>query len=137
MLNAFEICTEFATLAATIYRTAAGGENQRVEAFIRNFYYGAMQREPTAAEMQQQSQRLNGAAALGQSQVVAETQAMGDEIFQATNYSGGSTDQEYVTDLYEAFLQRAPDGPGLNHWVNHVQAHGRASAVTTFQQATE
>jgi len=136
-LNAFEVCTEFATLASTVYGTASGGDNQRVEHFVQEFYYGALQREPTSAEMQQQTQRLNNAAALGQSQVVSEAQAMGRDIFQATNYNSNHTDQEYVTDLYEAFLQRAPDGPGLNFWVSNTQANGRAATLTAFQASTE
>ncbi|MGH9968236.1 MAG: RHS repeat-associated core domain-containing protein, partial [Pyrinomonadaceae bacterium] len=126
-----------ATLASTVYGTASGGDNQRVEHFVQEFYYGALQREPTSSELQQQTQRLNNAAALGQSQVVAEAQAMGGEIFQATNYNSSHTTDQYVTDLYEAFLQRAPDGPGLNFWVNNTQANGRAASLAAFKGCTE
>jgi RHS repeat-associated protein len=136
-LNAFDVCTEFATLASTVYGTASGGDNQRVEHFVQQFYYGALQREPTSGEMQQQTQRLNNAAALGQSQVVAEAQAMGGEVFQATNYNSSHTTEQYVTDLYEAFLQRAPDGPGLNFWVNNTQANGRPATLAAFKVSTE
>jgi len=136
-LNAFEVCAEFATLASTVYGTASGGDNQRVEHFVQEFYYGALQREPTSAEMQQQTQRLNNAAALGQSQVVAEAQAMGGEIFQASNYNSSHTIEQYVTDLYEAFLQRAPDGPGLNFWVNNTVANGRPATLAAFKVCTE
>jgi RHS repeat-associated protein len=136
-LNAFEVCTEFATLASTVYGTASGGDNQRVEHFVQEFYYGALQREPTSSEMQQQTQRLNNAAALGQSQVVSEAQTMGVEIFVSTNYNSSHTTEQYVTDLYEAFLQRAPDGPGLSFWVNNTNANGRAATLTAFKTSGE
>jgi RHS repeat-associated protein len=130
-LNAFEVCTEFATLASTLYGTASGGDTQRVEHFVQGFYFGALQREPTSAEMQQQTQRLNNG------DVVTEAQAIGREIFQTTNYNSSHTDQQYVTDLYEAFLQRVPDGPGLNYWVSNTQTNGRAVTLTAFQVSTE
>jgi len=136
-LNAFEVCAEFATLASTVYGTASGGDNQRVEHFVQEFYYGALQREPTSTEMQQQTQRLNNASAVSQSLVVTEAQAMGGEIFLATNYNSSHTTEQYVTDLYEAFLQRAPDGPGLNFWVNNTQANGRPATLAAFKVCAE
>ena len=135
-LNAFEVSTEFATLSSTLYGTATS-DNQRVEHFIQTFYFGALQREPTSAEMLQQTQRLNNATALGQSNVVSEARAMGAEIFQATGYNSSHTVEQYVTDLYEAFLQRAPDGPGLNFWVNNTNSNGRAATLAAFQASSE
>ncbi len=136
-LNAFEVCSEFATLASTVYGTASGGENQRVEHFVWQFYLGALQREPTSTEMQQQTARLNNAAAQGQSQVITEAQTMGGEIFVATNYNSNRTTEEYVTDLYVAFLQRTPDGPGLGFWVGQTQAYGRANTLNAFKVSGE
>jgi RHS repeat-associated protein len=136
-LNAFEVSTEFATLASTIYGTASGGENQRVEAFVRTFYLGALQRDPTSAELQAQTQRLNNAGAVNQSQAVSEARAMGAEIFQSTNYNSSRTNQQYVTDLYVAFLQRQPDGPGLNYWANNVAVNGRPATLEAFKVSTE
>lgn len=136
-LNAFEVSTEFATLSATVYGTTAGGENHRVETFVRNFYYGALQREPTTDEMQSKTQRLNNAAAISQSQVIAEARAIGTEIIQSTGYNSSHTTEQYVTDLYEAFLQRAPDGPGLNFWVTNTQNNGRAATLEAFKASTE
>jgi RHS repeat-associated protein len=136
-LNAFEVSTEFATMAETVYGTASAGDNQREDHFIDQLYLGAYNRFPNSTEKQQQEQRLNNAAAVSQSQVVTEARNMGAEIFQATNYNSTHTDSQYVTDLYEAFLQRAPDGPGLNFWVSKVQNEGRASALVGFQNSIE
>jgi RHS repeat-associated protein len=136
-LASFEASTEFAALAEAIYGAAPGGDNQRVDHFVDEFYLGAYNRFPTTAERSQQGQRLNNAASAGLSQVVAEARLMGAEIFQATNYNSTHTDSQYVTDLYEAFLQRAPDGPGLGFWVGKVQSEGRASALVGFQNSIE
>ena len=136
-LNAFEVCTEFEVLSATVYGTAAGGEDQRADTFVRNFYYGAFQREPNATEAQAGRQRLNDAAAVSRDQVIAEARAMGVELIQSTNYISNHTVEQYVTDLYLAFLQRAPDGLGLNHWVNNTNQYGRAATLDAFRLATE
>jgi RHS repeat-associated protein len=136
-LDSFEVSTEFITLSATVYGTASGGDNQRVDNFIDEFYLGAYNRFPTTAERSPQEQRLNNAAAVSQEQVKSEARLMGAEIFQATNYNSTHTDSQYVTDLYEAFLQRAPDGLGLSFWLSKVQNEGRASALVGFQNSTE
>lgn len=136
-LNAFEVCMEFERLVQTLHGIHNGGDNQRVEHFVRTFYYGARRTEPTAAEAQQQTERLNNAVAQGEAQVIAEARAMGAEVFQATNYNSDRSAEQYVGDLYQAFLQRAPDEGGLNHWVGFVQTHGRPLGVTAFQQSIE
>jgi RHS repeat-associated protein len=136
-LTSFEVSTEFQTLSGTVYGSAPGGDNQRVDHFIQAFYQGALQREPTSAETQNKRQRLNNAAAVSQEQVVAEAQNIGVEIFESTNYNNSRTDQQYVRDLYEAFLQRAPDGPGLSFWLSKTQNEGRAAALNAFKVSTE
>ncbi len=42
-----------------------------------------------------------------------------------------------MTDLYEAFLQRGPDGLGLSYWVNNVQVNGRAATLNGFKGSAE
>jgi RHS repeat-associated protein len=135
-LNAFELSAEFSALSATVYGTAAWGESQRVDAFVRSFYLGAFQREPTAGEMQAGRQRLNNAAT-GREQVIAEAQAMAVDLIQGTNYNSNHTPEQYVTDLYEAFLQRAPDGPGFTYWLDNVKTLGRAAALDGFKASSE
>jgi YD repeat-containing protein len=132
-LKAFEVSTELASLAATVYGTANGGDDERVEGFVRNFYYGVRQREPTSEELRQQVQRLKEAAAESQGQAVSAAQAMGRDLFQSTEYNSGRTNEEYVTALYEACWQRAPDGPGLSYWVSQVTVKGRAATLNGFR----
>jgi RHS repeat-associated protein len=135
-LNAFEQSSEFSSMVSTLYGIASG-DNQRVENFVKWFYYGAYRREPTSNELQTQTQRLNNAAALGLTEVVNEAKAIGGEIFEATNYNSTRTVTEYVTDLYEAFLQRTPDTGGLNFWVGNTNTNGRAATLAAFKAAGE
>jgi RHS repeat-associated protein len=135
-LNAFEQSGEFAAIVSTLYGTASGN-NQRVENFVKWFYYGAYQREPTSTELQTQTQRLNDAGALGLTEVTNEARAMGGEIFEATTYNSTHTVEQYVTDLYEAFLQRTPDASGLNFWVSNTNNSGRAATLNAFKASGE
>lgn len=69
--------------------------------------------------------------------MVTEARTMGEEIFVSTNYNSSHPTEQYVTDLYEAFLQRAPDGPGLTFWVNNTNANGRAATLAAFKVSGE
>jgi hypothetical protein len=42
-----------------------------------------------------------------------------------------------LTDLYEAFLQRAPDAPGLSNWVSQVPINGRNNVRLAFAVSPE
>ena len=62
--NAFEASSEFQTLVATLYGTAAS-DNERTEHFFNDFYLGAYGRNATSTELQQQRDALNTAAGSG------------------------------------------------------------------------
>ena len=107
VLNAFQASGEFSALTSTLYGSATS-DNQRTESFVNNFYLGAYGRNATSTELQQQRDALNAAAGQGLSQVQSQAEAMGRSLFasQVTDYS--ITDQQFVTNLYEGFLQRGP-----------------------------
>jgi RHS repeat-associated protein len=117
--DAFEASSEFQTLVSTLYGSAAS-DNERTEHFVNNFYLGAYGRFATASELQQQRDALNAAAAQGLSQTQVQAEAMGRSLFatQVNDYS--ITDQQYVINLYEGFLQRGPDTGGLNFWTSNA-----------------
>jgi RHS repeat-associated protein len=119
VLNAFEGSAEFQTLVSTVYGTASS-DNERTEHFVNNFYLAVFGVNATPTQLQQQRDRLNNAAALGYSNVQAEAEAMGRELLasQVTNFSINET--QFVTNLYEAFLQRGPDAGGLAFWVSNA-----------------
>jgi hypothetical protein len=43
----------------------------------------------------------------------------------------------FVTDLYEAFLQRAPDNEGREFWTNDVMVEGRKKGIIAFEVCGE
>jgi RHS repeat-associated protein len=115
--NAFEASSEFQTLVATLYGTATS-DNQRTEQLVNNFYLAAYGRNATSTELQQQRDALNAAAAQGLAAVQAQVESMGRSLFagQVNDYS--ISDQQFVTNLYEAFMQRGPDAGGLGFWTS-------------------
>lgn len=131
--DGFQESGEFAAVVSTLYGGAAS-DDQRTDTFINRFYLGVYGRGATAAELQQRRGELNGAAAQGLSQVQAAAEAMGRQLFaaQVTDYT--ITDQQYVTNLYEGFLQRGPDAGGLSFWTGNAAggAQSRQNVLNSF-----
>jgi hypothetical protein len=134
--NGFEASGEFQTLVATLYGTSTS-DNQRTENFVNNFYLGAYGRNATSTELQQQRDALNAAAAQGQSQVQAQAETMGRALFAVQINDSSISDTQYVTNLYEAFLQRGPDAAGLNWWSPQASVGGgRQNVLNGFAAST-
>jgi Domain of unknown function (DUF4214) len=94
--------------------------------FIQNFYQAALNRQPTATELQSWSDQLRQAYYLGQAQELATASYMGRQIFKSAEYqTPARNNEQFVTDLYWAYLQRAPDSGGCNFWLGQVNANGR------------
>jgi RHS repeat-associated protein len=130
--NAFEASAEFQTLVATLYGTAAS-DNERTEHLVNNFYLGAYGRNATSAELQQQRDALNAAAAQGQAQVQAQAETFGRSLFVSQINDAGLSNTQYVTNLYEAFLQRGPDAGGLSFWAGQASVgQGRQNVLDQF-----
>ena len=122
----------FASLVANLYGTAAS-DNERTEHFVNDFYLGAYGRNATPTELQQQRDALNAAAAQGLSQVQAQAQTFGRSLFAAQVNDGSISNTQYVTNLYEAFLQRGPDTVGLGYWSGQASVgSGRQNVLNAF-----
>jgi hypothetical protein len=98
--------------------TASSGDDKRIDRFVTNFYFAALGREPSATELSQQHAAFIQAAQQGQSQLLAAAQTLGQQLFDLGNQSNeynqrNRSDEEFVTDLYFAYLQRSPDEVGL------------------------
>ncbi len=119
MCNAFEASGEFQTLVANLYGTAAS-DNERTEHFVNNFYLGAYGRDATSTELQQQRDALNTAAAQSQAAVQAQAETFGRSLFTSQVNDSSLSNTQYVTNLYEAFLQRGPDAGGLGFWAGQA-----------------
>jgi len=130
--NAFEASGEFQTLVANLYGTAAS-DNERTEHFVNNFYLGAYGRSATATELQQQRDALNAAAAQSQTAVQTQAETFGRSLFTGQVNDASLSDTQYVTNLYEAFLQRGPDAGGLGYWSGQASVGtGRQNVLNAF-----
>lgn len=113
--------------------------------FVKDFFQGAVARQPATAELQDWAARLNQAQ--GDSQLLLQAQTLGAQLFTSAEYAArGRTDGQYVSDLYWAYLQRAPDAGGLNFWTGEFNNCGANQACrdakridlrNAFDQSTE
>jgi RHS repeat-associated protein len=130
--NAFEASGEVQTLVANLYGTAAS-DNERTEHFVNNFYLGAYGRNATSTELQQQRDVLNGATAQSQAAVQTQAETFGRSLFVGQVNDAGLSNTQYVTNLYEAFLQRGPDAGGLGWWSGQASVgQGRQNVLNAF-----
>jgi hypothetical protein len=136
-LNGFEASSEFQTLTAVLFGSATG-DDQRTDQFINNLYLATTGAAATPTQLQQQRNRLNAEAAQGLVFVKDEAEEIGRELFasQVTNFS--ISEVQFVTNLYEGFLQRGPDTSGLNFWVNEAGTNNstkRQNVLTSFAES--
>jgi RHS repeat-associated protein len=86
------------------------------------------------------TETLTRAQALSINALIGAAQNMGNSVFTASAYTSlGTSNTQYVTDLYESYLQRSPDSPGLNFWVDQLTLYGntRAGVRQAFAVSTE
>jgi Domain of unknown function (DUF4214) len=126
--------------------------------FITRAYQGAYSRNPTCFERQAEWDRLSAAYDSGTLKAEASrfvatlfiTQASYNvkdlttyqqtPAYEAINPASGvdrASIERYVTDLYETYLQRAPDQAGLCFWSNNVCQEGRKKGIWAFEESIE
>ncbi len=109
-----------------------------LEDYIKNFYQGALNRQPTSGELSSWLSTLQTAYAQGQSQFLTAMQGLGTTHFTSQEYlNRNRTDSEFVYDLYKAFLYREPDSEGYASWVSLVPVNGRDNIRLAFEWAPE
>ena len=129
------------------------------QVFIIAAYQGAYGRNPDcASELEPEYYAMVNAAASNALldeckrfvSTLFETQASFDSgdlsyYYQTSEYeslnSVNNTDEAsqtaFVTDLYEAFLQRSPDSDGLAFWTADVMSEGRKKGIVAFEVCDE
>jgi hypothetical protein len=127
--------------------------------FIQGAYFGALGRFPTCFEEQAEYDALSAAAAAGTLRQEAErfvstlfeTQASFDDpggtYCQSSEYESlnpafcnpfiNTRSDEFITDLYQAFLLRQPEQDGFNSWMAAIPTHGRKVVLNGFRFSTE
>jgi hypothetical protein len=129
---------EYGYRAGELLVTAASGDDQRMKRFVEGLYFAAFARVPTSTELQQQTNALAQAGQQGQTQLLTTAQSLVVSLFQSTEYvNRNRTDHDYVSDLYNAYLQRAPEQDGWNFWMNIVATYGRTTALWSMGFSAE
>ena len=106
-----------------------------IDQFIKNFYQGALARQPNQSEFLSWSNQLR--AAYYQGHLLTAVQYMGRQLFKSPEYANRNrSDHDYVYDLYWAYLQRGPDSSGWTYWTNDVIANGRDHTRLAFETDT-
>ena len=122
---------DYSTSSAAVFYTIT------VDNFVTGFYQGALSRNPNTTELTFWKNQLKDATSLGSADVLAAAQYLGSALFLSSEYSAlGTNSTDFVTDLYWAYYQHAPDG-NLSYWVSQVSSVGRESVRNSFAISSE
>jgi RHS repeat-associated protein len=103
-----------------------------ISQFVKDFYQGALGHQPSSSELSQWTATLTQAQAQGAGSLLGAAQSLGATLFTSAEYINLNTSNAaYITDLYEAYLQRGPDSNGYNSWL--AQLNGGASRTSIRQ----
>lgn len=128
------------------------------DSFIIRAYQGAYSRNPTCFQRQVEWDRLENAyytgtlleearryvatlfmtqASYNVQDLTTYQQTSSYEAINPAAWQDRASIERFVTDLYEAFLQRAPDQAGLCFWSNNVCQEGRKKGIRAFEESIE
>ena len=107
--------------------------------FVKDFYQGALHRQPTAGELSAWTATLGQAQAQGSGQLLAAAQSLGSTLFNSGEYAGvGTSNAQFVADLYTGYLQRTHDLEGYNFWLSILNnENDRAHLILAFAGSGE
>jgi RHS repeat-associated protein len=114
------------------------GQTVPIDQFVKNFYQGALNRQPNATELQSWTDQLRQSYYQGQSQLLATAQYFGRQLFKSQEYlNRNRAPHDYVYDLYKGYLQREPDQSGWDFWTSQVAANGVDAVREGFSLSSE
>lgn len=121
---------------------APGGRT--IGQFTQNVWLAALNVDTTDSERQYWTDRLTNAQTQGQPQLLAESRLFGRALFQSAAYAAlNRSDEDFVSDLYWGYLQRAPDESGYNFWLSVLRndnaqgINGREHLLQAFELSDE
>lgn len=120
---------EFVALVSTVSGINNGNLSDPVTHYLSTLYLAV---PGGASNWDTHLASLQAAAAEGQSQVMYAARTVGINRFQPWVSDANKTHQQFVTALFNAFLQREPSNSEVNNWVGTVQSQGRAQALQSF-----
>jgi len=111
---------------------------------VDQFYVAGFSDWASDDELLTWTSRLNNGAAQGQAQLLTEARALGRAVFDSAEYNNVSrSDEDFVADLYNAYLGRDPDQSGWSFWVSVYRndpaqgVNGHEHLLQAFEQSTE
>lgn len=143
----FRVRTAFADgeyLTDTITLTASpgigvdpSGASSPYSDFITRFYQGALARNPTGGEMDDELDLL--LAAVGSLAWYHAARQIGNRLFTSAEYvARARTNAEFLDDLYQAYLLRDGDTVGTANWLASISGGmTRAAVADAFGDSTE
>lgn len=106
------------------------------DSFVIAFYQGAFARDPDGTELSDELDLL--AAATTGVNFYAAAVDIGDRLFHSAEYlARGRDDEEFITDLYSAYLARVPDPEGFAFWLAELGATDRDHLLEAFADSPE
>jgi YD repeat-containing protein len=106
--------------------------------YIEGFFQTVLLRWPYSNEYPYWNDILRAAYPNGQSSMVKAVRELGKTLFESAEYiARGTTATQFVTDLYWAYLMRAPDPGGLAYWTVQVPLQGRENVRRAFDESAE
>ena len=109
-----------------------------LEDYVKNFYQSALNRQPNSTELNQWLTSLRAAYQQGLWQFRDAMRNLGATLFTSSEYiARGRTNEQFVYDLYKAFLYREPDPDGFAYWVSVVPTNGRDNVRLGFELSVE
>ncbi|MGH9970022.1 MAG: DUF4214 domain-containing protein [Pyrinomonadaceae bacterium] len=106
--------------------------------FVQSFFYWALLRFPTSAELTYWTDILRKGFPQGQSSVLYGNRELGMTVFESAEYAARNRNNHwYVYDLYKTYLMREPDAGGWAYWENLVPTIGRENVRHAFDDAPE
>jgi hypothetical protein len=136
-LAAFMFSTEFRNFSQGIFGVPS--VRPEVDAVV-DFYRGLLGRPPDTGGFNFWLQRFRAAQCGGQAQVLAEVESISSAFATGPEYAGRARgNPDYVGDLYNAFLRRGGDLPGVQYWINQVatSAQTRDQVRVQFKNSAE
>jgi hypothetical protein len=103
-------------------------------AFTDQFYTTAFSDWASDDELQSWTSRLNTAAGQSQAQLLNEARALARAVFDSPEYRNvtSRSDEDFITDLYNGYLGRAPDQGGFDNWLS-VYRNDMAQGLNGFE----
>jgi hypothetical protein len=126
------------TIMNVLIASNSGGGATSSDAYTQNFMYCALARQPYPDEASYWNDILRAAYTHGQGSPVMVARELGKTLFESAAYAArGRSNHDYVYDLYNAYLMRAPNASDWAYWESMVPAMGREGVRRAFDECAE